>query len=191
DEDPGAHEDPGARHDHRRGDGSKPDRAHDDAPGCRQRDRGPVRRRDRLHQWRDHRRRRRGIHHRIVSSADTDLGQRIDSLRPFYADWAGYNRRTIEGLRRLSVEDLALPVLASRDQPGEPWPIWAVAGHVAAVRVFWLCDVFGEPGAEATPFAGDTPGWEDDLTHPRTAEELAGALESTWQVIEGCLDRWT
>ena len=113
------------------------------------------------------------------------------TLRPFYADWAGYNRRTAEGLRTLSDEDLALPVPAIRDHGGAAWPIWAVAGHVAAVRVFWLCDVFGEPGAEATPFAGDTPGWEDDLTHPRSAEELAGALESTWRVIEGCLDRWT
>jgi uncharacterized damage-inducible protein DinB len=113
------------------------------------------------------------------------------TVRAFYADWAGYNRRTIEGIRRMTEADLALPVLATRDYPGDPWPIWAVVGHVAGVRVFWLCDVFGEPGAEATPFAGDTPGWEDDLTHPRTAEELADALQSTWQVIEGCLDRWT
>jgi uncharacterized damage-inducible protein DinB len=113
------------------------------------------------------------------------------SLRPFYADWAGYNRRTIEGLRRLSADDLALIVPAKRDSGNEPWPIWAVAGHTAAVRVFWLCDVFGEPGAEATPFAGDTPGWEDDLSHPRSAEELAAAFESTWTVIEGCLSRWT
>ena len=114
-----------------------------------------------------------------------------DSLRPFYADWAGYNRRTIEGLLRLSDEDLALPVLATRDYDTDPWPIWAVAGHTAATRVFWFCDVFGEPGAEGTPFEGDTPGWEDDLTHPRSAAELADAWRSTWQVIEGCLRRWT
>jgi uncharacterized damage-inducible protein DinB len=113
------------------------------------------------------------------------------SVRAFYADWAGYNRRTIEGIRRLTPKDLALPVLATRDGGGEPWPIWAVFGHTAAVRVFWLCDVFGEPGAEATPFEGETPGWEDDLSQPRTAEELADAWETTWQVIEGCLDRWT
>ena len=113
------------------------------------------------------------------------------TLRPFYADWAGYNRRTIEGIRRLSEADLALPVLSVRDGGGGPWPIWAVAGHTAATRVFWLCDVFGEPGAENTPFEGETPGWEDDLSHPRTAEELAGAWETTWAVIEGCLARWT
>ena len=118
-------------------------------------------------------------------------GSRAASIQPFYADWAGYNRRTVEGLLRLSGEDLALQVRAVRDHEGEPWPIWAVAGHVAAMRVFWLCDVFGEPGAESTPFAGDTPGWEDDLSHPRSVEELVGAFESTWQVVEGCLTRWT
>ena len=114
-----------------------------------------------------------------------------ESLRPFYADWAGYNRRTIEGLGRLTEADLALPVHATRDYGDEPWPIWAVAGHTAAMRVFWLCDVFGEPGAEATPFPGETPGWEDDLSHPRTADELVGAWKSTWAVVEGCLARWT
>jgi uncharacterized damage-inducible protein DinB len=113
------------------------------------------------------------------------------TLRPFYADWAGYNRRTIDGIRGLSPEELALQVLSVRDGGGDPWPIWAVFGHTAAVRVFWLCDVFGEPGAELTPFEGETPGWEDDLSHPRTAGELAGAFQSTWAVVEGCLARWT
>jgi uncharacterized damage-inducible protein DinB len=113
------------------------------------------------------------------------------TLRPFYADWAGYNRRTLEGLRRLSPDELALPVPASRDDGSTDWPIWAVAGHTASMRVFWLCGVFGEPGAELTPFQGDMPGWEDDLSHPRSAEELVRAWESTWKIVEGCLKRWT
>jgi uncharacterized damage-inducible protein DinB len=115
-----------------------------------------------------------------------------DSIRPFYADWAGYNRRTIDGLRALSEADLALLVGADRGNGIEPWPIWAVAGHTAGTRVFWLCRVFGEPGAETTPF--DDPsgmGWEDDLSVPRRAAELVQAWESTWRIIEGCLDRWT
>ena len=37
------------------------------------------------------------------------------SVGAFYADWAGYNRRTIEGIKGLTVADLALPVLATRD----------------------------------------------------------------------------
>ena len=70
------------------------------------------------------------------------------SLRPFYADWAGYNRRWVDGIRRLTPEDLDLRVPADRGYPTEPWPIWAVIAHTVGPRVFWLCDVFGEPGAE-------------------------------------------
>jgi len=124
------------------------------------------------------------------------------TLRPFYADWFGYNRRWIEGLARLTDEDLALVVHASRDGDDEPWPIWAVAGHCAGTRVFWFCEVFGEPGAAATPFEGEAigrglvynatrPYWEDDLSHPRTSAELVGAFESTWQICEGVMRRWT
>ena len=71
-------------------------------------------------------------------------------------------------------------------------PIWATVGHTAGGRVYWLCDVVGEPGAETTPFADvANTGWEDDLDHPRSADELVGALVSTFRVIEGRLDRWT
>lgn len=108
------------------------------------------------------------------------------TIRPFYADWAGYNRRIMEGLSELSTEALAFRVPSSGH-----WPIWAIAGHMAGTRVFWLCDIFGEPGAESTPFAGDTPGWEDDLTSPRSGVELANALATTWQIVEGCLSGWT
>jgi uncharacterized damage-inducible protein DinB len=108
------------------------------------------------------------------------------SIRPFYADWADYNRRTVDAIRPMRPEDLAL-----RAPNSNHWPIWAIVGHMAAMRVFWLCDVFGEPGAELTPFAGDTPDWEDDLARPRSAVELSDALTSTWQVVDGCLERWT
>jgi uncharacterized damage-inducible protein DinB len=29
------------------------------------------------------------------------------------------------------------------------------------------------------------------LSHPRSGEELTWALDSTWDVIHGCLERWT
>jgi uncharacterized damage-inducible protein DinB len=109
-----------------------------------------------------------------------------DSIRPFYADWAGYNRRAAEALGGLSTSDLAL--IAGFNQ----WPIWAVAGHTVAARAFWLCHVAGEPGAETTPFTDPTGfGWEDDLSVVRSAEELVGAYESTWRIVAGCLERWT
>ena len=109
------------------------------------------------------------------------------SIAPFYADWRDYNRRVVEHLRSLSARDLALSA------PGmSEWPIWALAGHTAGTRVYWLCHVFGEPGAETTPFADPSGlGWEDTLDVVRSAAELAGAWESTWAVVQGCLDRWT
>jgi uncharacterized damage-inducible protein DinB len=108
------------------------------------------------------------------------------SIRLFYDRWPQYNRRLMETVGALTDEQLAL-----RPSP-EHWPVWALVGHVAGTRVYWLCTVLGEPGAEATPFTdpgGD--GWEDDLDHPRTAQELLGALETTYAIIDGVLERWT
>ncbi len=72
------------------------------------------------------------------------------------------------------------------------WPIWATAAHMAGARVYWLCAVLGEPGAERTPFTDPSgEGWEDDLDHPRRPSELVLALESSWAIVADCLDRWT
>jgi uncharacterized damage-inducible protein DinB len=108
------------------------------------------------------------------------------TIRSFYGMWPQYNRRLREVIAAMTTEQLAV-------KPGpERWPIWATVGHTAGTRVYWLCDIVGEPGAESTPFgAGAGEGWEDDLDHPRTAEELAEALDSTWRIIDGVLDRWT
>jgi uncharacterized damage-inducible protein DinB len=58
--------------------------------------------------------------------------------------------------------------------------------------VFWLCHIFKEPGAETTPFIDPAGmGWEDDVAHPRSADELVGALESTWRIVEQTLATWT
>ena len=110
------------------------------------------------------------------------------SVAPFYADWCGYNARMVAHLRGLSAEDLAFRSRAGHDY----WPIWAIAAHTVGARVFWLCHVLGEPGAERTPFTDPTGfGWEDELEVVRSAEEVAAAWESTWGVVQRCLDRWT
>jgi uncharacterized damage-inducible protein DinB len=61
------------------------------------------------------------------------------------------------------------------------------------MRVYWLCGVLGEPGSELTPFGDPASGigWEDDLDRPRSGGELVEAFQTTWQVIESCLQRWT
>ena len=108
------------------------------------------------------------------------------SIRHIYDKWPQYNRRLTEVVRAMTDEQLAIRSSPERD------PIWATVGHTAAVRTYWLCGFAGEPGAEATPWpdsSGD--GWEDHLDHPRTAAELVWALDSTWAVVDDCLDRWT
>ena len=108
------------------------------------------------------------------------------TVRAAYDMWPQYNRRLREVIEAMTDEQLAISPSPERA------PIWATVGHTAGVRVYWLCEILGEPGAEATPFeVGAEQGWEDDLAHPRGADELAHALESTFRIIEGCLDRWT
>lgn len=108
------------------------------------------------------------------------------TIRPFYDMWPQYNRRLREIVGAMSAQQLAIRPAPDR------WPIWATVGHTAGVRVYWLCDVIGEPGSEATPFQdAANAGWEDDLAHPRGASELVEAIDSTWLLVEGCLDRWT
>jgi uncharacterized damage-inducible protein DinB len=110
----------------------------------------------------------------------------MPTIRPAYEMWPQYNRRLRDVVAAMT--DAQLSIRPSPDL----WPIWATVGHTAGARTYWLCDIAGEPGAEATPFeAGAEEGWEDDLDHPRGAGELVEALDSTFRIIEGCLDRWT
>ena len=107
-------------------------------------------------------------------------------MDPFYDGWGLSNERLVETIGALSVE--ALGLRAGSDL----WPIWAITAHLAGARVYWLCAILKEPGAESMPFSKPTgEGWEDDLTHPRQAGELIFALESSWKIVEACLERWT
>jgi uncharacterized damage-inducible protein DinB len=109
------------------------------------------------------------------------------SIRPFYADWTQYRSRLVDAVRDLTPEQLAISA-----GPGHA-PIWALAAHCAGPRVYWLCGVLGEPGAETTPFPDPFAelGWEDEPEHPRSGAELVDALETTGALIERCLDTWT
>ncbi len=108
------------------------------------------------------------------------------TIRFAYGMWPQYNSRMREVVGAMPPEQLAV-----RPSP-ERWPIWATVGHTAGARVYWMCQVIGEPGADTTPFSDPAnEGWEDDLDHPRAAVELAGALDSTFRLIERCLDTWT
>jgi len=109
------------------------------------------------------------------------------TIRPAYSKWPEYNRRLSDVVAGLTEEQLGL-----RPSP-ERWPMWATVGHAACQRVFWLCDFAGEPGAETTRFtdaAHNCPG-DDDLENVLSADQLVEALDSTFGIVESCLDRWT
>jgi hypothetical protein len=109
------------------------------------------------------------------------------TIRTAYSAWPKYNQRLRDVVGPMTDADLAL-----RASP-ERWPLWAIIGHTACQRVFWLCDFAGEPGAESTRFtnaAYDCPG-DDDLEHVLSAGQLVEALDSTFRIVEGCLDRWS
>ncbi len=109
------------------------------------------------------------------------------TIRLAYGDWPLYNRRLRDVVGAMTEDQLAM-----RPSPGR-WPIWAVVGHLACQRVFWLCDFAGEPGAETTRFtnaAYDCPG-DDDVEHVLGADQLVEALDASFRIIERCLDQWT
>jgi hypothetical protein len=109
------------------------------------------------------------------------------TIRSAYPTWPTYNARLRDVVSAMTDEQLAMKPSAER------WPLWATVGHLACQRVSWLCGFAGEPGAEATPFPNALyycPG-DEDLEHVLGAHELSAALDSTFRIIEHCLDRWT
>jgi hypothetical protein len=92
----------------------------------------------------------------------------------------------VDAIAPLSEDDLVQQAGPDR------WPLWAVVGHLACQRVFWLCDFAGEPGADATPFtnaAWSCPG-DEDLVDVLNAEQLVQALRSTFVIVDRVLDTW-
>jgi len=124
--------------------------------------------------------------------SDGSSAGRVDSvsrgtIRPAFATWPTYNDALGEVVLAMTPEQLA-----SRPGP-ERWPLWATIGHLACQRVFWLCDFAGVPGADTTPFTNaghECPG-DDDLEHVLSPADLAAALDSTFRIVEDCLDSWT
>jgi uncharacterized damage-inducible protein DinB len=107
------------------------------------------------------------------------------SVAAIYEGWGRVQKRLVERVPRLSPVELQLG--------GSPdgWPVWAILSHVAGARVYWLCHVFKEPGAETTPFRDPSgEGWEDRLDVPRGSDELLFAIQSSWRIVESCLERW-
>jgi uncharacterized damage-inducible protein DinB len=117
-------------------------------------------------------------------------------LKAFYDGWANHHRSVLETLRPLTPEQMCL-----KPAPSE-WAIWQLASNMAGGRLYWLSGMLGEDDrghgqmfrVDHTTVPGlsiDRAGWEDDEDRPRTADEIVGAFEKTWDVVDACLDRWS
>jgi len=109
------------------------------------------------------------------------------TIRPAFSQWPMYDQRLRDLIAGLTEEQLAMRLGPTS------WPVWAIVGHAACQRVFWLCDFAGEPGRETTRFTNaiyDCPG-DDDLEHVLSGADLVEALDTTFPIVEGVLDRWT
>lgn len=130
----------------------------------------------------------------VVAAADATAatagaapGATSGSVRAAFPAWPGYQAALRSVVAGLTDEQLAIRPAPDR------WPLWATIGHLACQRVSWLCGFAGEPGADATPFPDALyrcPG--DEYLEPvMAAAELTAALDATFAVVEGVLDRWT
>jgi len=109
------------------------------------------------------------------------------TIRAAYPNWPRYNATLRDVVSGLTDEQLG-----ARPTP-ERWPLWATIGHLACQRVSGLCGLAGEPGMETTPFPNALyrcPG-DEYLEPSMNAAELADALDSTFRIVESCLDHWT
>ncbi len=103
------------------------------------------------------------------------------NLLSFYTGWDTYQALLIKAIAPLSSEQLALRVAPQLRSLG------GNVAHIISGRVGNFHLVMGEGDAELAPLEQwDLPG-----APPRSAAELVGGLEATWQMIQMALVRWT
>lgn len=106
-------------------------------------------------------------------------------LLMFYQGWEGYQRKLVKMITPLSPEQLALPA------GHRSWSIGMLIQHMIADRVWWFQVWMGEGDPALAPIAHWDPNDAEGENHPLTSPELTSALESTWQMINTALSRWT
>ncbi len=102
-------------------------------------------------------------------------------IAPLYRGWDSYQRHLAKALVPLSPEQLALQATPDLRSIG------MLATHLVAVRARWLYYVLHEGGEQLIPIGQ----WDRSNQPAKTAPELVGGLETTWNVIDDALHRWT
>lgn len=110
------------------------------------------------------------------------------SLAQCYKGWDLYQHQLITAIAPLSPDQLTLRAAPQLRALGPQ------VAHMIATRARWLHLDLKEGGAELDDLMG-WDGWTQDtgwMEPPvRPAAELVSGLETTWQVIQAALERWT
>ena len=104
------------------------------------------------------------------------------TLTTFYNSWKEYQDRIKESLAPLSADQLALRAAPDLRSIGEN------AAHIIGCRAGWFTAFLGEDAGEEVKA---TANWDDRGAPARTAAELVHGLDLTWQLMTGCLARWS
>ena len=103
------------------------------------------------------------------------------SLAFVYKGWESYQQHLVTAIAALSPDQLAL-----RASP-QLRPVGKQAAHIIATRARWFFLDLREGGAELEGFTT----WDSSAAPERTPAELVRGLQTTWQVMQEALARWT
>ncbi|MFI5271694.1 MAG: DinB family protein [Ktedonobacterales bacterium] len=104
------------------------------------------------------------------------------TLTTIYTQWKAHQDRLAAALAPLTAEQLALRAAPGLRSIGEN------ATHIVAVRAGWFTYTLGEDGG---PDVKAYTGWYEPEGPARTAAEFVEGLDRTWQLMAGCLARWS
>ena len=109
------------------------------------------------------------------------IEQQALPLTVFYEGWTSVQRNLAKMIAPLTAEQLAVPAAPHH------WSIGRVAQHIVGNRVWWFQLWMGAGDPSLAPLER----WDFDDQPALSAAELVAGLESTWQMVQDALARWT
>lgn len=98
-----------------------------------------------------------------------------------YQTWKYFADSLREAIAPLTANQLAFRAAPNQRSLG------VIVQHLIAGRVYWFHDFMGEGSAEIRPYQA----WDHEGQLDRSAPELVGGLEKSWDLIGECIGRWT
>ncbi|MDQ4078825.1 MAG: DinB family protein [Chloroflexota bacterium] len=99
----------------------------------------------------------------------------------FYAEWAKYQQALKDALAPLTMEQLSLQAAPTLRSIGE------IAEHIIAARAWWFKGFMGEGSEEIARYFS----WDEPDAPRRSADDLVGGLDRTWDLMVEALSRWS